>query len=507
MNIFKNPMKYLKEIRRDIRIENGKEIKGKSMAVVFFTKVCKAGCPMCFFHSKEDSCFVIPEQSEMTKNGFEKFIQFINKLNVEVLELSGGGEPFEKYEYILDTISTADIENLIIVTSGYWANNYGTTHRLVSEILDRIRGREKKINVDLRVSVDKFHISKVGDDKVKNIITAFEHLIKDEDCLRLTFHTFENDETLNIIASDINGEILYDGNNIIFKTSEGYAVEVETAKIFYANLKASFNNLEGIVRARRVFMHDAMNSPSGNFSLYEDKNGALGLDFLINYNGNVTTWGNYQRYNCPNLYIQSPEEILHDISTDVISYSFLHKSFEERYNIVRRVNPKAADRSILINIRDFSGSYLLEENNTELFYAINVMQEYLQNGLIDFTKLRSLSSELQEVIDMSQEEIIEMYKDSDFCIFDQLRSYPFDENIWQDCFNLVELGHYSVTQEQYQKALKFYNEKKSLKKTKESSKIMDEQDRLLNKLCPMNEEALEKVQNLSYGVDNKKHND
>ena len=55
INIFSNPEKYVQEIIEKIRIpkENRKKFEGKSLASIFPTKFCDAGCAHCFFKSSK----------------------------------------------------------------------------------------------------------------------------------------------------------------------------------------------------------------------------------------------------------------------------------------------------------------------------------------------------------------------------------------------------------------------------------------------------------------------
>ena len=104
INVFDNPAKYLNEIRENVQVGNIDYYRGKSMAVVFFTKICRAACPFCFFRSDSNENVEIVEEQEFSKKGFDNLLSFINSSNIDVLQISGGGEPFEKPEYILETI-------------------------------------------------------------------------------------------------------------------------------------------------------------------------------------------------------------------------------------------------------------------------------------------------------------------------------------------------------------------------------------------------------------------
>ena len=131
MNIFENPKKYLNELLTKVKITNPKVRSGKSLAAVFFTKICEVECPFCFYKSSKQSSVDIIQKQEYTEQGFKNLIKFINESNLETLLISGGGEPFEKPEYVLKTLEQAQADKIILITSGYWANNYHKTEQFL----------------------------------------------------------------------------------------------------------------------------------------------------------------------------------------------------------------------------------------------------------------------------------------------------------------------------------------------------------------------------------------
>ena len=82
-NVFSNPRYYRDIIVDNVRVNEEKlrNFDGKSFACVFFTKFCNAGCPFCFFKSDTRKDGNPQEQFEFSRDGFEKFIEFINSSN------------------------------------------------------------------------------------------------------------------------------------------------------------------------------------------------------------------------------------------------------------------------------------------------------------------------------------------------------------------------------------------------------------------------------------------
>ena len=83
----------------------------------------------------------------------------------------------------------------------------------------------------------------------------------------------------------------------------------------------------------------------------------------------------------------------------------MDKGYTYRVSVVGEVNLSAVLRSEAINIRDFAGAALLEEEKTVLYYAIRVIQDYLEAGILSMENLQGLSPELLAAIEMDNESL------------------------------------------------------------------------------------------------------
>lgn len=76
----------------------------------------------------------------------------------------------------------------------------------------------------------------------------------------------------------------------ILSFNDGYDIKVGLSKLFFSNLKIDLNEFtEDIQRSLDVFEEDMSASEYGNPSILTNCDCSLGLDFWIDYNGNVTT--------------------------------------------------------------------------------------------------------------------------------------------------------------------------------------------------------------------------
>ncbi len=78
-------------------------------------------------------------EDELDIIGIEKSIEFINKSNIGYLLISGGGEPFLKPDYVLKLVKEAKVKDIVIVSNGFWANNYDACIIITSQQRDTCR--------------------------------------------------------------------------------------------------------------------------------------------------------------------------------------------------------------------------------------------------------------------------------------------------------------------------------------------------------------------------------
>ncbi len=510
-NIFDKPNTYIQEIITKVKIpkDKMKTFKGKTMAFVFFTKFCDVQCSHCFFRSDNEGFDLPKEQYEFSKEGFEKFITFINSSNNGYLSILGGGEPFKKFEYIIETIKRAKTDRITLVTSGMWGKDYETCKQMIQTMYEALCQRETATKVVLRISIDKWHLTKIGIDCMYHIIDVFKTYFPHTENFELQLHTLTGDNSIDKImkhyvgCSKTIGEKYVSDNEEIFKIGlyryaihflDGYKINVGIAQMFHSNLKVNLKgsdtNLEELIT---LFDNDMKYNSYSNPSLVRNKNNEWGLDFLINYNGNIATWGNEQLNHLNNLYTDSYEDIISNIYTNIISYSLLDKGYFYRTQIISEVNPLAVLRSKAIHIRDYAGASILEENHTTLYYAIRVIQEYLKENILTLKDIEGLSKELQKMIVSKNDIIKQYYQNTSYSIIKQyMEKEIFNENAWRDLFNLIYFGHYTVSKELLQEGIQYYN-RKAKRKISKLEEVLDNSkehyQRLIERLTFMKPEA------------------
>lgn len=504
-NLFNNPTQYLNEIKNKIIIPRERQVRHtkKSIAVIFLTRYCSAECGFCIYKSKDkkDNCEKM--ENEFTREGCEKCIEFINSANIGYLLIAGGGEPFEKEEYIYELIEKSKAERIVIATNAFWGKDYINAQKIINRIQTILNNKENKVELVLRISIDRWHLRAIKEESISNIVNIFRKEIKNADNFKLEFHTILRDNTLAELAQKWNASIVIQetqkcisDNNIVSKNSkkrgvlefeEGYSIKIGFAKLFYPNLLVNINsNNEINKKASDTFYEDILNNQEGNLSTVDIDGNSYGLDILINFNGNTSTWGNYQLENIPNIYRNDYSEIMDKLYNDIISYSYINMPLEERENIVRECNEVAVKRSALINVRDYSGAYLLYEDKTALYYAIRIIQKYIAEGKINQENLNGFSTELKNYINLTKDLLLELHNKANYSIIEQM----IHNNItsleeWGDTFFLIEKGHFCVDDISMKKGLEFCNKNSGRNLTVDdiiNYNIKDRYDRLIERM-------------------------
>lgn len=482
-NVFENPEKYLNELLtteifpKEVIQKAIDEYKGSSMLCAWITKKCPLMCDKCFFKSNMNCDDMIPEEYELTDKGIEKLIEFVNASNSGYLMLSGGGDPMLDSSKVCRLIEKVDTNRIVIVTSGFWANDYEKAKEIIFKLHAAYNKREasKKCELVLRLSIDEFHTKALkGYQAFYHIINIFHDYFKDDENFKLMIHTIKDDKSVDEISKKLNAEILSgekgeSDNAQVIKIvpqkkalvwNNGYRIEIGVSKLFYSDLMIDLNKDSlNIQNAIKVITDDIENSEQDNPSYIQNTSGKKGLDFWLDYNGNVTTWFNQDWNSLYNIYEDDYHDIVYRTFKNPVSARFLKKGYEYRNSIVSEVNTKAVLRAKAINLRDYAGALLLEEHKTKLYFAIRGLKDYINEYVLEESNFNKLSEELQDaIIIKTKAELINLYEKADYDITDQyLKEENFDQQVWSDLFLLISRGHYFVNEHKLHKKIEFYN--------------------------------------------------
>lgn len=468
------------QLYRDILLKSGLIegnpllFSGKTFICVSLTRFCPVGCKFCFFKSgpafKKQSI-----EDKFNEEGTEKFIDFANKINLGYLLVSGGGEPMIEKKNLLKIIRDVKSERIVLVTSANWAKNFEAADSYLTSIQEELKLREAPTSLTVRVSVDSEHVSSIGLDPIINLIRLFSSKYKNNEQMELQIHSLIGDSTVNEVISKLSNEFVISRQEISSnRISDGISVvkivpkkekilfgdmiiNVGYAKSFYSDLKVNLNKLENIQKNLDVYQKDLYESEDGNSSIVTNELGEPGLDFWVNYNGNVTTWGNQFLDNLFNLYMDTPEEIINGSLSDPAALAFIEKGADYRDRVVSEANTVCVIRSKAVNIRDYTGALMFDEARTRLYFTIRALQDYMKEGRVNQKKYEVLPEKMKNLLNLDKEILIQAYKNSSYTIVQQIAEENFNKDSVLDIMEWVKLGHYDLSDKNIQELLNFYN--------------------------------------------------
>lgn len=471
--IFNNPQLYRDLILTKLRINFVKErFEGKGIACVFLTRFCPVSCDFCFFKS-------LPQNSKKTEKdafntiGMNNLINFINEANLAYLLVSGGGDPFTEFDNIIRLITETNVNKIVLVTSGFWALNEKKALTYLNKLSKCIYNKE----VVLRLSYDNYHTTKLSPNIIYTLISLFEKNFSSNKNFKFRVHTMINDPAINKFLKKISTDIknkkivnLNTDSDIVSKINpfdykielnSGFSFEIGFANQFYPDDKIDLGNPHIVKRNLDVFERDLKNSQNYNSAISINNDTTKGLDFWINYNGNICTWGNQVPDNIQNIYFDTYEDVIEKTFSDPIMASYLKKGSLYRYNILNEVSPETVLKSKLINIRDYVGAILFEEDKLRLYYTLRVLQDFYKEGTLTNNHLIKLPNKLQILIKGNKEYLIDLYNKSNYSIIDQFMAKKHSKKEFLKLIKLIQLKHYKVETNQFnifiEKISQFYN--------------------------------------------------
>lgn len=492
INVFENPKYYRKILlnKNFLNIKKLKNFEGKSLICVFFTAYCGVGCPFCFFHSpnamKNKNQFESLE-NHFSEEGVEKFIKFANDANVGYLQISGGGEPFLEKQAILKSIENIKADRIILVTSGSWAYNEKNAEEYLTDLYNSYKKNKNKPRLTIRLSLSKHHSIKLKEKPLVNLINIFQRKYLNENNFTLQLKIFEKDNILEeylnkyfegykITLSQDNGTdddkyIKIMPWKYILELKSGYKLIVGKSRIFNSNLRPNLNNKKSIKISENIYDTDLELSQKDYPSIVYNSNGKKGIDWIVEYNGNVCTWQNRIQDNLLNIYEDDYKKVKELTFKDLITYSYIDKGSKYRENIINEISKKTVSLMKSVNIRDYAGTLLFEDEKIRLYYNIRVLQDYLQENKINTKILKTLPEELIRTINMNKKNLIKEYKKSNYSILEQELDKPLSTKTFHDFLELVKLGHYELSRKKIKQALKVYNQFSEVLKINNINKI------------------------------------
>lgn len=475
-NLFDDPQHWRDAIlaQQDLFSRELPDFTGKSLICVFFTTYCNVGCPFCFFKSpppgkrnEEDI------EHRFSKEAVQNFIRFANQANTGYLQISGGGEPFLEKDALLRCVREIETDRIILVTSGSWACRREKAEQYLDEIAQAIAQRKTKTRVSIRLSVSQGHSIRLEDRPLLNLLSLFQEKYLDRTDFTLQLKIFQQDDTLaNTLKEHYPGyrlELL--GSNksddpavvkvmpwkYCLTLPSGYSLVVGQSRVFEPSLRPNLYDWDTIRNTINVFEEDLCQSQQNYPSVVYNADGRKGLDWIVEYNGNVCTWQNRVQDRLLNLYEDSYAQVLHTTMQDPLTRSFIEKGAKYREEIIKEISPRTVSLMKAVSIRDYAGTLLFEDEKIRLYYTLRVLQDYMEQGQIRKEVIDALPDQIRKALNLPPEQLQMLYRAADYCVVDQELTKVHDRVLFRDFLELIRLGHYELSKDDKRRALEHYN--------------------------------------------------
>jgi len=452
--------RYFRKLIFDVvKIQPEETFEQDGYISIWLTKYCNVGCEFCFYrspkHTRKD------KEGNITRDGVQKIIQFINSSNISEILLSGGGEPFLRFESICQIIENLKHGKIAIATSADWASNQEKAAQKLSKLHEIISSNQNYIEVTLRLSVDRYHADRLDYDlsNVINVIRIFESNQQFGKSLKFALRSITHDSTIDRLLNLLDvSQIQRKSKTELFITlKSGLIIPVKFRTPYNVDNQANLNNKALTQKQIKVWEKDVTQNYGGNLSAVKRAKGK-GLNLTIQYDGSLFLWGGNSPDNEMNIYEHDYETFHSESLRDIITISFLERGNHFRDSIINEVNPKAIQRAKAIGLRDFYGRVCFEEERTRLYFVIRAIQEYCREGRISKAEFQDYPLIIQNVLSLPKDELIRLYHLSENTIVNQYLNNPtLTLNQLINLYKLVVLGHYDMMPEEMRKIIFFSN--------------------------------------------------
>lgn len=491
-NCFNKPRYYRNELLkyRYFQTDISDKYQGKSLMYAFLTRFCYCGCEFCFNRSQlpQENCNISDQFSE---RGIENLIKFCEKANLGCLIISGGGDPFIQKDNVLKLVERAKADRIVLVTSGFWAKNIEQAEKVIKEVYSAYKARKQKCQLVIRISISSYHAKALGIGCALNVVKIFDKAFRSDENFLLQLKTFDNDHAFEEFLKNLDFQNISDpeenvSDNLILEKilrkrsiltlKSGFKIIVGFSEIFYTSVLPDLNtkstHLDHVVKT----VEDDLNySVRKSPATILNKDGKIGLNWSLYYNGNLCLWQSQARDTYQNIYEDDFDHAMFYHFNDPLIVSFVEKGSDYRDAVIREISPRAVYRAKATGLRDRLGLYLLDDERTRLYYMIRSIQDFIDEGEIQKDCLKS-NPELSQMIKLDKEELIKLYKESTYDMLQQEFNRPFDEFNFHDFLCLIKLKHFDLSESRVNEAINYYNTNTKNPKIKTLDDIKSRED-------------------------------
>ncbi|HEX2051401.1 MAG TPA: 4Fe-4S cluster-binding domain-containing protein [Actinomycetota bacterium] len=206
-DLFEKPVESRYRIMGAVR-HNVVPLPGRgSSFFIHLSELCPVACEHCMYASDLNAKSA---KTSLSKPELEQVIGFINESHSEKLNITGGGEPFLKFESILRLLETVVVPRVEIVTAGHWGKSEQRARQLLTRLDEALRRNPSAPETMLRLSIDRYHIEAPRPVRVEhygNVVRAWEAV---SPSIALGFRSIQPDMGLvdTRLAQDVGGRVV-----------------------------------------------------------------------------------------------------------------------------------------------------------------------------------------------------------------------------------------------------------------------------------------------------------
>lgn len=237
----------------------------------------------------------------------------------------------------------------------------------------------------------------------------------------------------------------------------GFEIIIGISRVFYPSFRPNLHNNESFMKMVELYDIDLDESQNYFPSRVYNSDGGFGLDWLVEYNGNISTWQNSIQDDQLNIYEDNYETSLNHTLTNLITRAYIDNGSKYREKIVLEISPKTVTLMKANGIRDYASAILFADAKIRLYAYIRILQDYIKQGLVNEKLIENMPVSMQKLIKSPKNVIKKYYLNSNTSILNQELSEQLDRDKYKDFLGLVKLGHFEMSEQDVQTAIAYYN--------------------------------------------------
>lgn len=423
-NIFLNSQEIRNSIIDSLPIKLSPNYK-ISVCYIFPTKYCPIGCEHCMYASPSPAN--IDKKMILSNKAINRFIEISKESNMELLSISGGGEPLLERNKVYELIDRATFTKVEINSGGYWIKSEKSIKKTLCEIQEHIEKRKKlkKFEFNLRLSIDKFHQKVI---KIENIVKLIKILRKDSEKnlddqiykdINIYFRSILiHDNTIKTIAEKLNANLV---NTKMYVDEIRFKKKIKNGlnsiMVYYKNMnyigRATGNpdlakptvSFDECIKSYQT-PENGISTGKNHYNHNWNKQKMNGLNILANYDGKIFPYGGTPDISLDLYSNESYKKFIDTLFKDPVSSIVIEYGIENIVDIAHEVESdikkKIKEKSWLASISDlcFATAHL------RLYISIRLIQILLQSG---YYQKSDIPPAISKYIELPRSELIKQY--------------------------------------------------------------------------------------------------